>query len=112
MSLPKVPVPRVHRLKYARLEEVAAHVARAPAAQDRHTGGLLRRLEVALDLVERLPVDHRAHEVPEVRRVSDLDVREHLEHALAHAGPETVGEIGARRRAAFLSLVLKRAAHQ
>src|SRR3989449_9693368 len=62
----------VLRLNEGRLDEVAVRVARAAAEQERHAGRSLRLFQVAPDLVEGLPVDHRAHEVPEVRRVAHL----------------------------------------
>src|SRR2546422_9194808 len=54
------------------LDEVAIRVVGATAEQDLDAGVSLRRVDVALDLVVRLPVDHRPHEVPKVRRVSHL----------------------------------------
>src|SRR5207249_4559844 len=93
------------------LDEVAVRVAGAPAEQDLDAGVSLRRVDVALDLVERLPVDHRPHEVPKVRRVSHFHLGEQREHPISDLGPEGVGDVGARRGAAFLPLVLEGAAH-
>src|SRR2546422_10938169 len=85
-SLAHGAVAGVLRLNEGRLDEVAVRVARAAAEQERYAGRSLRRFPVAPDLVEGLPVDHRAHEVAEVRRVAPLHLRQHPEHARARAG--------------------------
>src|SRR2546430_13243198 len=71
----------------------------------------LRPVYVLLDLVERLLVDHRSHEVTEVRRIAYSDVAKLGEHALADFRPERFRHVGAGGGAAFLALVLERAAH-
>src|SRR2546430_10395929 len=48
----------------------------------------LRPVYVLLDLVERLLVDHRSHEVTEVRRIAYSDIAKLGEHALADFRPE------------------------
>ena len=46
-----------------------------------------RAVDVLLDLIERLPVDHRTHEVGEIGGIADSHVRQHAQHALAQLGP-------------------------
>src|SRR5437667_7784174 len=45
-----------------------------------YTLSLHDALPISLDLVERLPVDHRPHEIPKVRRVSHFHLGEQREH--------------------------------
>ena len=71
---------------------------------------LLRVVEVLADLRERLLVDHRAHEVPEVGDVAHLDLFHHRDGAIAHFGPERLRHVDAARRRALLPLVLEPAA--
>ena len=68
-------------------------------------------LEVLADPGEGPPVDHRAHEVPEIGHVAHPDVADHRDDPLAHLGPERVGDVRAGRGAALLPLVLVGAPH-
>ena len=61
--------------------------------------------------LERLRVDHRAHEVLEVGDVAHLDLRDLLREPLAELRPEICRRIDPRGRRALLPLVLERAAH-
>ena len=62
-------------------------------------------------LVERLLVDHRAHEVAEVAHVAHADLADHRDDAVAHVGPDRPRDVDAARRRALLALVLEAAAH-
>src|SRR6266487_4240909 len=104
-------VGRVRGLEQGWLDEVTVRVVAAAPEDHLDARSLLRRLDVALDLVERLPVDHGAHEVPGVDRIAHLHLGEHVEHALTYSGPKRAGHVGARSGAALLPLVLVRPAH-
>src|SRR2546422_2340744 len=93
------------------LDEVAVRVVGATAEQDLDAGVSLRRVDVALDLVERLPADHRPHEVPKLRRGSHFHLAEHREHPISDLGPEGDGDVVPRRGAALLPLILESALH-
>ena len=66
-----------------------------PPAMILTPGCRLRLIEIALDAIEGLPVDHGAHEVPEVGHVAHPDVDDHRHHPVAHLGPQRVGDVGA-----------------
>ena len=59
------------------------------AGDDRRV--LPRAVDVAGDLVERSPVDDGAHEVAEVLHVAHLDLVDHRDDAVAHAGQSERG---------------------
>src|SRR5450759_96125 len=73
-------IRRILGLQQGRLDEVALVPLRRAAGQDLRV--LLRVVQVAADLDEGLLVDDRAHEVPEVARVADLDLLHHRHGAV------------------------------
>jgi hypothetical protein len=64
------------------------------------------------DALEGAVVDHRSHEVAEVRHVAHADLVHHGHHAIPHLGPQRRRDVGARGGAALLALILEGAAHQ
>src|SRR6266571_2674102 len=105
------PVRRVLDLDQGGMHEIAVGIIALTTKEDLGFGIVLRAIDVALDLVERFPVDHRRQEVAEIGGVTDVHVRQQAEHALAQLGPERLRHIGAGGGAAFLALVLERSAH-
>ena len=96
-------------LHQRRLHEVAHAAVGAAALDDLRVP--LRVRDVVADLRERLPVDHRAHEVAEVARVAHRDVLHHRHGAVAHLGPQALRHVDAAGRRALLALVFVGAAH-
>src|SRR5690606_10719727 len=92
-------------------DEPALRVVIPAAGDDLRVGRLARVVDVRRDLAERLLVDDRAHEVPEITRVADLALGQHPGHALTYVVPHRGGHVDARGRTALLALVLEGAAH-
>ncbi len=106
--LAQQPIAGVGRLHEGGLDEVSGLPVRPPS---RHHPRVLSRVgDVLRDLVERLLVDHRSHEIPEVGHVSHPDVLHDRDRAVADVVPDRLRHVGPAGRRAFLALVLEGAA--
>src|SRR2546423_10060859 len=92
------------------MDEIAIRIVTLAAEQDFGFRIVLRAVDIALDLVERLLVDDGAHEVAEVRGIADTHICQYAEDALANLGPQRFRYISARCGAALLTLIFVGAA--
>src|SRR5262249_1006451 len=69
------------------------------------------QFDVRGDVLERVLVDHRAHEVSEIRHVPDSDLRDHLLKSSLELRPNRLGNVDPRNRRALLALVFITAAN-
>jgi len=64
-------------------------------------------IEILSDLGERFLVDHRTHEVPEIRNVTNAKLLHDCHRAVAHLRPDRLGHVDPAGGGALLSLVLE-----
>src|SRR5262249_38879277 len=99
------PVPGVGELNQSGAHEPAGAAVGFAAREDRRVGALFSQFDVRGDVLERVLVDHRAHEVSEIRHVPDSDLRDHLLKSSLELRPNRLGNVDPTNRRGLLPLV-------
>src|SRR5215210_7929114 len=106
--LAKQPVSGILRFDQRGLDEITVFAPGHAAGNDACVVASV--LEILADLGESLFVYYRAHEISEIGDVSHLDVFHDRDGAVAHLGPDRLGDVDSARGRALLPLILESSA--